>query len=135
MAVERITLEEAQKRMQAQGQPRDHIAFVCPICSTVQSMASLKRVGVPEDKVEDFIGFSCEGRWTSAGPWPSDKDKTAKAKKRRMLRGCDWTLGGLFRLHNLEVVMPDGKERVNFEIATADQAAELRAFVDAPAAA
>lgn len=96
--VEQITVAQAHERMKAQGvSGREHVAFVCPICSTVQSMTSLLRTGAPAEKVENYLGFSCEGRFSDAGPWPHSKDKTAKAKARREVRGCDWTLGGFLR--------------------------------------
>lgn len=125
MPAERITVEEAHARMKAQGvRAREHVAFVCPICGTVQSMASLIEAGAPKDKAETYVGFSCEGRFRDAGPWPSDKDRSAKAMARRAIRGCDWTLGGLFRIHKLTVVTADG-EQPSFEIASPAQAAAL----------
>lgn len=124
--VERITVEELHARLKAQGvSAREHAASVCPACGTVQSIASLVRAGVDPERAETAMGFSCEGRWTKAGQWPSDKDKSAKAKVRRAVRGCDWTLGGLFRIHRLEVLTPDGKAHPFFEIATAEQAQAL----------
>jgi len=122
---ERLTFDEWRARLDAQGQPREHLAFVCPICCTVQSMASLRAAGVPEQKVESQLGFSCEGRWTNAGPWPTEPSFERKAH-----RGCDWTLGGLFRLHRLEVER-DGHTYPFFEIATAEQAAQLRRDMEA----
>jgi len=121
---ERLTFEQWQARTAAQGQPREHLAFMCPICGTVQSMASLRAAGVPEDKIETQIGFSCEGRWTNAGPFPSKP-----TAKRKTHRGCNWTLGGLFRLHRLEVER-DGQTHPFFEIATTEQAAQLRAEME-----
>lgn len=137
MPIERIPLSEAHNRMKAQGVPSNHIAFACPICNTVQSMASLVKAGVAEEKVEQFIAFSCEGRWTSAGPWPSDNDKSAKAKTRRKVRGCDWTLGGLFQVHSLEIVFPGDepekdRARPTFRICTPEEAQALhRLMADA----
>lgn len=125
--VEHITLAEAHARFKAQGVSNNkHVAFVCPICGTVQSMASLIAAGVKPDVVETVVAFSCEGRFTRAGPWPSSKDQSAKARERRKVRGCDWTLGGLLRLHELEITFPDGAEpRPTFVIATPEQAREL----------
>ena len=124
--MEKITRQEAIARFKCQGveSHRDY-ATVCVICGTVQSMTSLVRAGAEKDKVGCFFGFSCEGRFTKAGPWPSPTDKSAKAKKRRTVRGCDWTLGGLFTLHKLEVIQDDGGERPCFEIATPEQAQQL----------
>lgn len=130
---ESITVEEAHRRMKAQGvSSNKHVAFVCPVCGTVQSMASLVAAGCPKDKVESYIGFSCEGRWTGAGPWPSGGDRSAKGL-RRTYPGCDWTLGGLFRIHRLEVVMPDRAEpQPCFEIASPEQAQALEAQLRPP---
>lgn len=124
--MEKITVEELHARMKAQGvSAREHVAFKCPICSTVQSIASLTKAGAPADRVENVAGFSCEGRLTNAGAWPSAKDSSAKAQKRRGVRGCDWTLGGFFRVHQLTVETPDGKEHPIFMLATPEEAREL----------
>lgn len=80
-----------------EGKPPREWLFVCPQCETPQSMLDLVEVGVSRDKVTDYIGFSCIGRFT--------KDK-----------GCDWTLGGLFHIHKLEVRTQDGQHwRMLFE--------------------
>jgi hypothetical protein len=89
-------------------------------------MASLIAAGVKPDVVETVVAFSCEGRFSRAGPWPSSKDQSAKAGARRKVRGCDWTLGGMFQLHELEITFPDSTEpRPTFVIATPEQAREL----------
>jgi hypothetical protein len=135
--MERITLAEAHTRFKAQGvSDHKHIAFVCPICGTVQSMASLIAAGANPETVERFVAFSCEGRFSNVGPWPSDKDGSAKAERRRAIRGCNWTLGGLLRLHRLEIELPDSAEpRPTFVIATAEQAQELERLMTAKAEA
>lgn len=123
--MEKITVEELHARMKAQGvSAREHIAFKCPVCGTVQSIASLSKAGVPA-KVENYLGFSCEGRFTGAGPWPSSKAKGERADSRRAIRGCDWTLGGLLRIHDLTVIKPDGSEHPSFVLATPEEAREL----------
>jgi hypothetical protein len=129
MAVEVISIDEVHARMKAQGvSAREHVAFRCPICGTVQSMASLLKAGAPADKLETYIGFSCEGRFSDAGPWPGRKASAA----RRKVRGCDWTLGGLFKIHKLEVEK-DGKRQMVFEIATKDEAQELERLMNGAA--
>lgn len=71
--------------------------FSCPVCKTPQSMVDLVEVGVDKDKVQNYIGFSCIGRFTDT-------------------KGCDWTLGGLFQIHTLEVIgEEDGQNRKIFE--------------------
>lgn len=121
-----ITIKELHAQFKAQGvSAREHIAFKCVNCGTVQSMASLVKAGCPADKAENQVGFSCEGRFSNAGPWPSDKRTDAKSKARRTVRGCDWTLGGFFRVHKLEVINADGNPQPIFEIATPEEAQAL----------
>jgi hypothetical protein len=133
---EQITVEQLHARFKAQGvSAREHIAFKCISCSTVQSMASLVKAGCPAAKAETQVGFSCEGRWSNAGPWPSDKRKDGKSDARRKVRGCDWTLGGLLRLHKIEVIDTDGKPQPIFEIASAEEAQRLEALMSAEMAA
>lgn len=125
----RIDHTEFNDRLRHQGVDREDEAFICPVCHTVQSMRSLRRAGANPSNVEMFIGFSCEGRLTGAGEWPSDKDKSANANQRRLIRGCNWTLGGLFKIHTLEVTTPDGAVHPIFEIATPEQARALAAEI------
>ncbi|CAN5889318.1 hypothetical protein BH11PSE1_BH11PSE1_10520 [soil metagenome] len=117
---ERITLPQFHARLVDQGVAgKLDLAFVCPICSTVQSARTLIAVGAGNtfDDVEGVIGFSCVGRWTKAGPHPRGGQPG---------RGCDWSLGGLFSLHELEVDTPDGI-RATFRPATAEEAQGLTA--------
>jgi len=114
-----ITLDQFKEELKAQGVPRVHLAFKCPICKTIQSMASLMLVGAgkSDEQVEGFIGFSCVGWWTNAGPGHGAEPG----------KGCDWTLGGFLHLHELEVITPDGVRNPRFELASAEQAKELMA--------
>lgn len=129
MSIETITIPELQTRMKAQGvSAREHIAFVCPRCATVQSMSLLGLAGVPAERQEAYIGFSCVGRFLNSGP----SARGAKAPGRPGGVGCDWTLGGLFSLHELQVDRGDGeKPQPSFAIATAEQAVTLEAGVKA----
>jgi len=115
-----ITLSEFHEQLKAQGVQRDHLAFKCPICGTVQSATDLIAAGAGADfdAVERFLGFSCVGRWRGSGPWRED-DKPG--------RGCDWTLGGLLQLHDLEVVTEDGRAHPRFEPVSAEEAQAHRA--------
>lgn len=115
--VEVITLEEMQARMKAQGVPRQHIALKCPICGTVQSMQSLIDAGASDGEAERQVGYACIGRLTGSGP-----HKPGEAPG----RGCDWTLGGLFKLHELEVVVDSHREPF-FAFATPEEAQALMA--------
>ena len=110
-----INLEDFRRELKAQGVPIEHVAFKCPVCKTIQSPADLIRLGVgPDlDAVEKFVAFSCVGRFKDSGPY-----KKGEAPG----RGCDWTLGGLFQLHDLEVITPDGAACPRFELATPEEA-------------
>ncbi|ATC34079.1 hypothetical protein CA606_18055 [Caulobacter vibrioides] len=122
-----ITVQELHARFKAQDVgERRFIAMKCPICGTVQNMQSLLTAGAgeTEDQVERYIGFSCVGRWTNAGPHKRGEPPG---------RGCDWTLGGLFKLHKLEVVNARGRREPYFEIATQEEAKALQAQQEAPA--
>lgn len=117
----RIKVAQFHEELKAQGvSGREHLALKCPVCGTVQSGASLIRAGAGTtmDEVERFLGFSCVGRFTDAGPHRKDTPPG---------RGCDWTLGGLFKVHELEVEMPDGTVHPSFEPATPDEAQALEA--------
>ena len=113
-----MTLSEFLAAAKAQGtKTSTDVAVVCPRCETVQSGRDLIKAGAGEnfDEVEKYLGFSCVGRFTGA-PSP---------RKQPDGRSCDWTLGGLFRLHTFEVITPDGKHHPRFELATPEQAQEL----------
>jgi hypothetical protein len=86
----------------------------CPMCGTIQSAADLIAAGAgPDfDAVEKYLAFSCVGRFTNAG----SPRKVPDGKP------CNWTLGGLFSLHKLEVVTPDGKKYPRFELASPAEA-------------
>lgn len=134
--MEVIKVSDLHQRFKAQGvSGREHIATKCPVCSTVQSIASLVAAGSTQESAETMIGYSCEGRLNGVGPWPSSEDKTKKSDARRLIRGCDWTLGGLFRIHNLEVETEDGKRHSYFDIATPDEAQKLERQMAAAQAA
>jgi hypothetical protein len=58
--------------------------FRCVSCGNEQSHESVKARNASASGTERWIYFSCEGRITPG-------------------IGCDWTLGGLFQIHTLEV--------------------------------
>lgn len=121
-----LQLSEFHDLLKAQDVPREHLAFKCPMCGTIQSAADLIAVGAGEtfDEVEKYLGFSCVGRWTHANPPP-----TAKKKGKQV--GCNWTLGGLFRMHTLEVIDQKGKPSPLFEPCTPAEAQQHRASTPA----
>jgi hypothetical protein len=96
-------LAQAERRF---GDPPNW-AFICPICKTRQTPQDLIDAGVPKEKINSYIGFSCIGRFGGI--------KGSGA-------GCDWTLGGLLRIHQTEVVMEDGNTRPVFEFAPDEKA-------------
>ena len=58
--------------------------FVCPSCKTSQTIQDLIDAGVDESEVEGYMAFSCIGRFSES-------------------KGCKWTLGGLFQIHEAQV--------------------------------
>lgn len=114
----KITVDEFHSELRLQGvSNREHAALKCPACGTVQSIALLLDQGCPADKVENQIGFSCVGRWNGAGPSRHGHPNTGQI-------GCNWTLGGLLKIHKLEVEM-DGKSYPTFEPASPSDAKAL----------
>jgi hypothetical protein len=106
-----MQLSEFQDAIKAQGVDRQDAAFICLMCKTVQSMRDFIAVGVDQEDAKKNIGFSCIGRKTGAG----------SPRKLPDGKPCNWSLGGLLRLHEIEVVTPDGTHPF-FEIATPEQA-------------
>lgn len=112
-----MTINEFHAACKAQGVPdRNDVAFVCPMCGTVQSARDLIQAGVGAnmESVERYLGFSCVGRFTGAGSPRSEPDG----------HPCNWTLGGLLRTHTLEVIVADGSRHPTFELASPEQAQE-----------
>lgn len=109
-----MTLEEFHDALKSQGVDHLHFALKCPMCGTIQSAADLIKAGAGKDfdEVERYLGFSCVGRFTGAGSPRKSNDG----------QPCNWTLGGLFSTHKLEVVTPDGKHHPQFEPATPEEA-------------
>jgi hypothetical protein len=107
-------LTEAKARF---GDDPRNWKFICPMCGTVQSVGQLAdaviEAGGTKDDVHRYVGFSCIGRFTGQG----DAGIAAKNLGEKWDKGCNWTLGGLFQLHTLEVVMEDGRHRPTFNLA------------------
>lgn len=111
-----ISIPDFHAELKAQGvSRREDFAFRCPMCGTVQSAADLIAAGAGADfeAVERYLAFSCIGRFTDAG---SHKKGEAPG------RGCDWTLGGLFQLHKLQVIDEEGNPHPRFEPASPEDA-------------
>lgn len=110
-----MTIEEYHAALKAQGtKDRAELVMICPMCSSPQTGNDLIRAGAGKtfEDVEKYLGFSCVGRWTGAAG-PREKPDGEP---------CNWTLGGLFRTHKLEVITPDGEKHPRFEAATPEQA-------------
>lgn len=111
-----MTVAEFHAALKAQGvSGHEHVAFKCPRCGTIQSGADLVKAGAGADfaAVEKYVAFSCVGRFNRAPPYRAGAEPGA---------GCDWTLGGLFQLHALEVITDDGERHPRFELATPEEA-------------
>lgn len=114
-----MTLTEFQEACKAQAPSNEQIVFRCPMCQTLQSGADLIRAGAGAtfEEVQKYVGFSCIGRFTGAG----------SPRKKPDGMPCNWTLGGLFHVHKLEVIGPDCKLHAYFELATKEEADQHRA--------
>lgn len=101
----KIELKERRRMSQAEwlqegarlfGKDPMQWKFKCVVCGHVQTGQDF--AGIDRIDPMNTVYFSCLGRWK--------KDV-----------GCDWTLGGLFQIHVLEVVTEDGKAMPCFEFA------------------
>jgi len=82
------------------GENPNHWKFRCPACGHVQSMQGMldRNPDLKPGDIEGRVYFSCEGRLTEGV-------------------GCDWSLGGLLKMHALEVFDADGVKHNIFEFA------------------
>lgn len=60
--------------------------FKCPSCNHVQSINLMLQhnPSLKAEEIQNSVFFNCEGRYTER-------------------YGCDWSLGGLFQIHKVEV--------------------------------
>lgn len=105
-----ITHAQFIAEYRAQSDCREGIVFVCPACGTLQNARDLIAAGAGDtfEAVAGTVGFSCIGRTTGKG----------SASKHAPGEGCNWTLGGLFRIHTLTVVDAEGVKHPHFELAS-----------------
>jgi hypothetical protein len=110
-------LAEGERRF---GPDKRAWVFVCPMCKTRQSALDFYRAGAKPGtgEVNKYLGFSCIGRFTNADPHVSGEPPG---------KGCDWTLGGLFSIHTLEVIDEAGKAHMHFEFGEPVPAQEVAA--------
>lgn len=73
--------------------------FRCVKCNGTQSVMECMEAGMAPEQAF----FSCIGRYKAG-------------------IGCDWTLGGLFRIHTLEVIDDEGVAHAVFEFADSEAA-------------
>lgn len=127
----RITIEEFHAELKNQTvNSREDLAFKCPMCHTIQSARDLIAAGAGKtfEEVERYLAFSCVGRFTGAGPHKNaprhcnGSPQKDRSKKGPIGDGCDWTLGGLFQIHALEVTDETGKSHPRFDVATPEEA-------------
>lgn len=96
-----IKLEEFRKEATERfGVDMRKWKFKCPKCGEPQSAEDLVAAGVDQADIEKYLGFSCVGRFTEN-------------------KGCNWTLGGLFQIHELEIETDDGEKHPRFDLAEA----------------
>lgn len=109
MSAQQMTIEQFHASIKAQGAASKlDVTLICPMCGFHQSPRDLIEAGAGEnfEDVEKYVGFSCVGRWTGAGS-PRNKPDG---------KPCNWTLGGMFKTHKIEVVA-DGIAHPRFEVA------------------
>jgi hypothetical protein len=110
-----MTIAEYHAALKAQGtKDRAKLCMICPMCGTIQNAEDLIRAGAGAtfEDVEQYLGFSCVGRWTHQKPPPKVKGTQV---------GCDWTLGGFLPCCDLVVVTEDGQKHPRFDVATPEQ--------------
>lgn len=73
------------------------VNFICVRCKQKQCVNDFLNAGISKEVTEGQIGFSCIGRSVEG-------------------IGCDWSLGGLFSIHTLEIESDDGKIHPSFEL-------------------
>jgi hypothetical protein len=92
-----LTLEEWRAAaVEKYGKDMREWKFKCCKCGETQSLKDFEDANIKEPSTKFY--FSCIGRWI--------KD-----------RGCNWTLGGLLRMHDTEVKNEDGENIPVFEFA------------------
>ena len=111
--MKRMTLDEFQAACMAQASRSELTTVKCPMCGTLQNALDFIAAGAGKDwdDVSRYLGFSCVGRFTGAGEPRTEPDG----------QPCNWSLGGLFQVHRMVVVTPDGKEHPHFELARPEE--------------
>lgn len=87
-----MTKKEFREFLMLGWDSAEAVTYECPKCKTLQSAKDLIEAGAGNsyESVQKYVGRSCVGRFS--------KD-----------RGCNWSLDGLFQIHELEVIGSDGE--------------------------
>lgn len=85
--------------------------FKCCNCGHEQTIADFIAAGIEEPNAKVY--FSCIGRWTNGKGTMMNKEKP-----------CNYTLGGLLPLNEVQVKDEDGNLRNVFDFGTPTQATE-----------
>ena len=96
--MKKLSFEEwKDKAIELFGKDSKDWRFVCPSCGHIQSVKSVleHNPSLDPNNIQNWINYNCEGRYNEG-------------------EGCDWTLGGLFKIHKLEIIYL-GKEIPSFE--------------------
>lgn len=97
MTIKTLTFPEWQKKaIDLYGEDIKKWKFRCPACKEIQTLQDFIDHNIPDP--DTLFYFSCIGRWVEG-------------------RGCNWTLGGLFPIHQTEVIDELGQEHPVMEFA------------------
>ena len=111
--METMTLDQWKaKATELFGPDMKQWRFRCVRCRGVQTFQDFIDTGMKPDDAKNVFFFSCIGRWVKG-------------------RGCDWTLGGLFTIHQLEVIAEDGHRVPVFKFALPDASPRVETIAQA----
>lgn len=113
-----ITIDEFQSACIEQANSNLQLVFKCSMCGCLQMGQDFIDAGAAtsSEQAMGYVGFSCLGRHTGCGA----------PRKKPDGKRCNWSLGGLFQLHKLEIVTPDGQSHPHFELASNEAAEQYR---------
>lgn len=99
-----VTLEDFQTEGERRfGKERKNWQLQCPQCKQAMIAEDYRAAGVLVDDINKYVGFSCVGRFNDGK------------------KGCDWTLGGLFQIHELEIQDEEGNMHPHFDFPPEEQ--------------
>jgi len=99
------------------GDNLENWKFICPTCSTVQTVRDfLERTNLERENITNVIGFSCIGRWAAGGCERAGLNTEHQEPKSKEAMGCNYAGGGLFQL-NPVVIEFEGAEYRRFAFA------------------